>query len=32
MAEKYGIQEVTFTFEEHKVDRTRGLRVLTPRN
>lgn len=30
MAEKYGIQEVTFTFEEHKVERTRGLRVLTP--
>lgn len=30
MAEKYGVQEVTFTFEGHKVERSRGLRVLTP--
>ena len=30
MAEKYGVQEVTFTFEGHKIERSRGLRVLTP--
>ena len=30
MAEKYGLQEVTFTFEGHKTERARGLRVLTP--
>ncbi len=28
-AEKYGIQEVNFTFEGHKIERTRGVRVLT---
>ena len=30
LAEQYGIQEVTFTFEGHKIERSRGLRVLTP--
>ncbi|WP_028577300.1 hypothetical protein [Desulfomicrobium escambiense] len=30
MAEKFGVQEVTFTFEGHKIERSRGLRVLTP--
>ena len=30
LAEQYGIQEVTYTFEGHKIERTRGLRVLTP--
>lgn len=30
LAEQYGVQEVTFTFEGHKVERTRGMRVLTP--
>ncbi len=29
MAEKYGLQEVNYSFEGHKVDRTRGVRVLT---
>ncbi len=29
LAEKYGIQEVTYTFEGHKIERQRGLRVLT---
>ena len=28
-AEKYGVEEVNFTFEGHKVARTRGLRHLT---
>lgn len=28
-AEKHGIEEVNFTFEGHKIDRQRGLRVLT---
>ena len=28
-AEKVGIQEVNFTFEGHKVERTRGIRYLT---
>jgi hypothetical protein len=28
-AEAKGIQEVNFTFEGHKIDRTRGIRVLT---
>lgn len=28
-AEKYGIQEVNFTFEGHKIDRERGVRPLT---
>lgn len=30
LAEKYGVQEVTFTFEGHKGERSRGMRVLTP--
>ncbi|WP_022662068.1 hypothetical protein [Paucidesulfovibrio longus] len=29
MAEKYGVEEVNFTFEGHKIEHTRGLRVLT---
>ncbi|MBG0777551.1 MAG: hypothetical protein H0S85_14090 [Desulfovibrionaceae bacterium] len=29
LAEKYGVQEVNFTFDGHKIERTRGLRVLT---
>lgn len=29
MAEKYGVQEVTFSFEGHKIERSRGLRMLT---
>jgi hypothetical protein len=29
LAERYGIEEVTFTFEGHPVERLRGLRVLT---
>ncbi|MEF2145952.1 MAG: hypothetical protein V3573_10935 [Desulfovibrionaceae bacterium] len=29
MAEKYGLEEVNFTFEGHKIERSRGLRVLT---
>ena len=28
-AEKCGLSEVNFTFEGHKIERTRGLRVLT---
>ncbi len=28
-AEKYGLQEVNYSFEGHKVDRRRGVRVLT---
>jgi hypothetical protein len=28
-AEKAGVQEVNFTFEGHKISRSRGLRVLT---
>jgi len=28
-AERYGIEEVNFTFEGHKDERTRGIRVLT---
>ena len=28
-AEKVGVQEVNFTFEGHKIDRSRGVRVLT---
>ena len=28
-AEKVGAQEVNFTFEGHKIDRSRGVRVLT---
>lgn len=30
LAEKYGLQEVTFSFEGHKPEHNRGLRVLTP--
>lgn len=30
MAEKYGLNEVNFTFEGHSPARTRGLRPLTP--
>jgi hypothetical protein len=29
-AERYGLQEVNFTFEGHRIERTRGIRVLTP--
>jgi hypothetical protein len=29
MAEKYGLQEVNFSFEGHQVERLRGLRMLT---
>ena len=29
LAEKFGIQEVNFTFDGHKIFRTRGVRVLT---
>ena len=29
LAEKFGIEEVNFTFEKHKIFRTRGVRVLT---
>jgi hypothetical protein len=29
MAEKYGLQEVNFSFEGHQTERNRGLRVLT---
>jgi hypothetical protein len=29
-AEAYGVQEVTYTFDGHKIERSRGLRVLTP--
>jgi hypothetical protein len=28
-AERYGIEEVTFTFEGHQIERTRGVRTLT---
>ncbi len=28
-AEKYGLEEVNFTFEGHKIERTRGVRTLT---
>jgi hypothetical protein len=28
-AEKYGVSEVNFTFEGHRIERTRGIRVLT---
>ncbi|MDR2826229.1 MAG: hypothetical protein LBV76_05480 [Deltaproteobacteria bacterium] len=28
MAEKYGLQEVNFSFEGHQIERTRGLRIL----
>ena len=29
LAEYYGMSEVTYTFEGHKIERTRGVRVLT---
>lgn len=29
MAEKSGVQEVNFSFEGHKIERSRGLRMLT---
>ncbi len=28
-AEKYGVQEVNYSFEGHQIERTRGMRVLT---
>jgi hypothetical protein len=28
-AEKFGVQEVNYSFEGHKIERTRGLRMLT---
>jgi hypothetical protein len=28
-AERHGVEEVNFTFEEHQIGRTRGVRVLT---
>jgi hypothetical protein len=28
MAEKFGLQEVNFSFEGHQIERTRGLRIL----
>jgi hypothetical protein len=28
-AERYGVEEVNFTFEGHRVERTRGVRTLT---
>jgi len=30
MAEAWGIQEVNFSFEGHRTERTRGIRVLSP--
>ncbi len=30
LAEKWGLQEVNFSFEGHEIERTRGLRVLSP--
>ena len=30
MAEKYGVYEVNYSFDGHKMERTRGMRVLTP--
>lgn len=29
LAEQYGVQEVNFSFEGHRIDRSRGLRMLT---
>lgn len=29
VAERYGLQEVNFSFEGHQIERTRGVRVLT---
>jgi hypothetical protein len=31
-AERYGIEEVNFTFAGHKIERQRGVRVLTMKN
>ncbi|GIS84060.1 MAG: hypothetical protein CM1200mP16_03600 [Nitrospina sp.] len=31
LAEKFGVQEVNFTFDKHKIFLTRGVRVLTNR-
>lgn len=28
-AERYGIEEINFTFEDHQIERTRGVRTLT---
>src|SRR6476659_3249654 len=28
-AERFGVEEVNFTFEEHQIARSRGVRVLT---
>lgn len=28
-AEKYGLQEVNYSFDQHQIERTRGVRVLT---
>ena len=30
LAESWGIQEVNFSFEGHNIERTRGVRVLSP--
>jgi len=30
LAERWGIQEVNFSFEGHNIERTRGVRVLSP--
>lgn len=29
IAEKFGVQEVNYSFDGHQIDRTRGIRVLT---
>jgi len=29
-AERHGVEEVHFTFDGHKIDRQRGVRVLNP--
>jgi len=29
LAESFGVQEVNYSFEGHKIERTRGLRMLT---
>jgi len=30
LAEQWGIQEVNFSFDGHEIERTRGVRVLSP--
>lgn len=30
LAERWGLQEVNFSFEGHEIERTRGVRVLSP--